>query len=446
MFYGLKKLLLEVLPSSWLTFYHLLLARLGAFLYGYPSEKLVVIGVTGTSGKSTTVFILHDLLAKSGLKVGSLSTIAFRIGSELKLNDRKMTMLGRFQTQRFLRRMVRAGCTHAIIETTSEGIEQYRHRGIHYDILLFTNLYPEHIEAHGSFLNYKNAKLKLFDYLEKSSQKVIDGVVIPRCIIANSNNEHASDFLNFHVEKKYVYQDKSKEKLADLETIHIDWGSDADPQSFSLEGEAFRSPFLGKHNAENLIGAVVVGRALGLSFASMSRLAHELSSVPGRLEFIKLGQPWEIVIDYAFEPKAMASIYATLHSLGVSKRYIQVLGATGGGRDKSRRPILGKMAGEFADIVIITNEDPYDEDPREIMEQVKRGALEAGKKEGDNLFIVEDRRSAIREAMTRAKTGDCVLITGKGCEQAMVVVHGKKISWDDRLVAREEAQKILEKM
>lgn len=446
MFYGLKKLLLEALPSSWLTFYHLLLAKLGAFLYGYPSEKLIVIGVTGTSGKSTTVFILHDLLAKSGLKVGSLSTIAFRIGSELKLNDRKMTMLGRFQTQRFLRRMVRVGCTHAIIETTSEGVEQYRHRGIHYDLLLFTNLYPEHIEAHGSFLNYKNAKLKLFDYLEKSSQKVIDGVVIPRCIIANSNNEHASDFLNFQVEKKYAYQDKSKEKLAGLETINIDWASDADPQSFSLEGEAFRSPFLGKHNAENLIGAVVVGRALGLSFVSMSQLAHELPPVPGRLEFITLGQPWEVVVDYAFEPKAMASIYTTLHSLGAPKRYIQVLGATGGGRDKSRRSTLGKMAGEFADIVIITNEDPYDEDPREIMEQVKKGALEAGKKEGENLFIVEDRRSAIREAMTRAKTGDCVLITGKGCEQAIVGARGKKISWDDRLVSREETQKILEKM
>ncbi len=446
MFYGLKKLLLEALPSSWLHFYHLLLAKLGAFLYGYPSEKLIIIGVTGTSGKSTTVFILHDLLQKSGMKVGSLSTIAFRINSELKLNDRKMTMLGRFQTQRFLRRMIRAGCTHAIIETTSEGIEQYRHRGIHYDTLLLTNLYPEHIEAHGSFLNYKNAKLKLFDHLEKNSPKVIGGKTIPRSIIVNGNNEYASDFLNFEVEKKYCYKNKAKEKPVGLETIDIDWGDESDARSFSLGDEAFQSPFLGKHNSENLIATITVGRSLGLSLQSMSRLVRELPPVPGRLEFIKHGQPWEVVIDYAFEPKAMASVYSALGSFRTYKRYIQVLGATGGGRDKSRRPVLGKMAGEFADLVIITNEDPYDENPREIMEQVRDGAMEGGREEGRDLFIIEDRREAIRKAMTEAQSEDLVLITGKGCEQAIVGLYGKKTLWDDRLVAGEEIRRVLGKV
>jgi UDP-N-acetylmuramoyl-L-alanyl-D-glutamate--2,6-diaminopimelate ligase len=432
----------KLIPTCWLSVYHLTLSKLGAWLYGYPSEKLVVIGVTGTSGKSTAVFILHNLLKNSGYKVGSLSTIAFWIDQSFQLNNRKMTMLGRFQIQKFMSRMVKSGCYFAIIETTSQGIEQYRHRGIHYDLLLFTNLYPEHIEAHGGFENYKKAKLKLFEYLAQGQKKNIDGQTIPRTIVVNGDDEKASDFLNFPVEKKYAFSFE-RTTIKDVNSINIEnvlisqAGVD-----FQVAGHDFHSPLHGSHNVKNVAAAITVARSFDLSWEALRAGVQNLPPIPGRLEYIKENQPWDMVIDYAFEPRAMENLYEAIRPLGY-KKIIQVLGGTGGGRDKARRPNIGRMAARFANFVIVTNEDPYDENPKEIMEQVKIGAQEGGKEEGRDLFVVEDRRQAIHKAFLLAESGSLVLITGKGCEQAIAGPGGSLIPWDDRQVAREEIKKII---
>lgn len=431
----LKYFIRSYTPRSLLSFYHLLLAQLGAFLFGFPSRQLIVIGVTGTTGKSTTVFILHQLLAAMGKKVGSLSTIAFIVDDQFELNNRKMTMLGRFEIQRFLRKMVNRGCQYAIIETTSEGIEQHRHRGIHYDEVLFTNLYPEHIEAHGSFENYKKAKLKLFAYLASRSQKNFKGKVVPRTIIANADDEHVSDFLNFPVDKKMAVTTENR-MISGVEPVSISQISlSREGAIFAIDEHLFKSPLRGRHNVLNTILALAALRALGFSWDELQGAVQKLPFIPGRFEYINEGQKGDIIVDYAFEPKAMENLYEALRSFGYTN-IIQVLGGTGGGRDRARRPILGAMAAQFADVVIITNEDPYDESPRAIMEDVKQGALCEGKKEGLDLFVIEDRAEAISHALSLLGPGGLVLITGKGSEQAIAGPRGVLFPWDDREAVR----------
>ena len=167
----MKSLIKKIIPKFALDWYHKFMALFGAFIFGYPSNKLVVVGVTGTNGKSTTVSLIAKVFEAAGFKVGALSTVMFKVADWEKLNDKKMTMLGRFQLQKYLKKMVKAGCRYAIVETSSQGIEQYRHLGINYDYAVFTNLTPEHIEAHGGFDKYKFAKGKLFKHLTVKSRK-----------------------------------------------------------------------------------------------------------------------------------------------------------------------------------------------------------------------------------------------------------------------------------
>ncbi len=411
----------KFIPKSLKKIYHFTLAKLAAFVYGYPSRKLIVVGITGTGGKSSTVYLLTRLLESAGWSVGATSTVFFKIGKWEKLNDKKMTMLGGWQTQKMLRQMVRAGCKVAIIETTSQGIEQYRHLDIDYDVAVLTNLYPEHIEAHGGFDNYKQAKGKLFALLSKKRQKSI-----PKTIIVNADDEHAEYFLNFTAENKIKFG------ITDLQDLKLD----GQGIHFFWNNARFDLPLLGKFNAYNALCALTIAKSLRLSVEEITKAAPAMQNIPGRLEFIDNGQPFKIIVDYAYEPKAMEGLYETIKMIPHQK-VIHVLGATGGGRDKARRPILGQIAGEQSNYVIITNEDPYDEDPLEIINQVAGGALKAGKKEGENLWKILDRREAIGKALALAQAGDLVLITGKGAEQAICIAKEKKIPWDDRAVVRE---------
>ncbi len=414
----------KLIPNPFLKIYHYFLAKLSPLFYGSPSEKMTIVGVTGTGGKSTTIYLAARLLEATGWKVGATSTVFFKIGEKVWLNDKKMTMLGRFQTQQMLAKMVQAGCQAALVETTSQGIEQFRHLGINYDMVALTNLYPEHLEAHGGFENYKKAKGKLFAHLSQSRRKK-NGP--PKTIIINADDENAAYFLSFPVERKITFS------LQELENVSLD-GNGA---CFVFNGQNFNLPLLGKFNLYNILCAIKIVLALGVKIEQIQEATKKIQGVPGRLEFIDNGQPFKVLIDYAFEPKAIAGLYETIKMIPHQK-VIHVLGSAGGGRDQSRRVVLGRLAGEKTDYVIVTNEDPYDEDPRLIIEAVARGAEKVGKREGENLFRVWDRRQAIKKAFSLAQAGDLVLITGKGAEQAICVKNGRKIPWDDRQVAREE--------
>lgn len=409
-------------------FYHWSLAKVAAWYYGQPASKLVVIGVTGTNGKTTTVNFISQYLENLGQKVGLASTVNFKVAEREWINDKKMTMLGRFQTQRLLKDMVRSGCRYAVVETSSQGIAQYRHIGINYDVVVFTNLTPEHIEAHGSFEAYRVAKEKLFEHLSHSARKKINNKIIDKIIITNSDDVESGRLKKYTVDKFITY---GMANPADYQAQDLNLTNGL---SFKIKDWQIKTDFLGQFNIYNILAALAVIDTLGWSLAAAAN--SELRGVPGRQEWIDKGQNFKVLVDYAPEPVSLGQLYQALETVPRQK-LIHVLGSCGGGRDKARQPILGKLAGQTADVVVVTNEDPYDDDPEAIIANVAQGAIEAGKLLKENLFKISDRREAIKLALSLAKKNDLVLITGKGAEQFICVADGKKIPWDDRRIIRE---------
>ncbi|MDD5110586.1 MAG: UDP-N-acetylmuramyl-tripeptide synthetase [Patescibacteria group bacterium] len=432
MLHRLKK----ILPPSILELYHWSLAMISNWRYGRPSERMVVIGVTGTSGKSTVVEMIARVLETAGFTVGAASTIRFKIGPRETMNDTKMTMVGRFRLQKMLGEMVAAGCQYAVIETSSQGIEQFRHRGIHYDAVALTNLYPEHLDAHGGFENYKRAKLKLCKHLAQGPNKNIAGKKIPKTIIVNLDSPYAPEFLGFAVDQKIGVTTASTYDITGVQEVRAELLHAGARVGFAVEGQTVWMRLPGDHNAGNALLAYGVARAFGVDPQIIRRGLEAVTGIPGRIEAVDAGQPFTVIVDYAFEPRAMEKLYATVAQIP-HRRIIQVLGTTGGGRDRARGAVLGEMAGRFADVVVVTNEDPYDDDPRELMERVAQGVLRVGKVLQKNLFIQPERQGGIAQAVGLAQPGDLVLVTGKGSEQAIVVAKGKKIPWDDRTAVRE---------
>lgn len=393
-----KVFLRKIIPSFLLSWYHFFLAFLGAVLYGFPSKKLKVIGVTGTNGKTTVVSLATNVLEEAGFKVASLSSIRFKIGNKEELNTLKMTMPGRLRLQKFLRQAVDNSCHYAVIEVTSEGIKQYRHRFIDFGTAVFTNLTPEHIEAHGSFERYKEAKGELF----KAAKEVH---------IINGDDFNAEYFMQFPARKKIIYSLKDKELLPGK--LHL----------------------LGDFNIYNALAATQVGLSQGIDLSVCQKAIEKTEVLPGRMEKV-VKEPFTVIVDYAHTPDALERVYRA-----VAGRKVCVLGAAGGGRDKWKRPELGKIAAQHCSEIILTNEDPYDEDPEKIIEDIEKGVT-LSMKPGQRCYGVLDRGEAIKKALSLADSGDTVIITGKGSEVWMCVAGGKKIPWDDRKTVKEKLAKL----
>ncbi len=443
----LKRLVKKITPHAVLQTYHYVLARVAAMLYRHPANQLVVIGVTGTNGKSSTTEFIGRMLEHAGARVGWTGTASFKIAEHEWVNAQKMTMLGRFATQKMMRQMVDAGCSYAIIETSSQGISQFRHIGINYDVVVFTNLTPEHIEAHGGFEAYKAAKKQLFFHAKHSRRKKIQGQVFEKTAVVNLMSPYASEFLSVGLDRSFGFgidahilpvSEGRPMSIVPVLAEHVEYAPDA--TSFSINGLQARIPLTGRFYLENALAAMAVCRALGLDFETLRDAVSHLATIPGRFERVEEGQSFSVVVDYAYEPAALAAVYATI-KLFAHKRILHVVGSAGGGRDVARRPILGELCAAHDDVVIVTNEDPYDDDPMVIIDQVAEAAVHAGKVEGVNLFRILDRAEAIEKAIFLANPGDLVLITGKGCEPVMAVADGKKIPWDDRVAARSALHK-----
>jgi len=453
----MKKVLKKLLPKKIKNFYHLFYAWYGSFKYDNPSEELLVIGVTGTTGKSSTIHFLRQMLESQGYKVGSLSTVDFYIAGVEKLNDQKMTMLGKMKIQEYLREMVKAECDIAIVEITSEGYLQHRHKFINYDMMILTGLYPEHIESHGGFENYKAAKLGIFEYVLKG-KKIPTGHPSSgknerdKVAIVNANNKYCKEFLGFDFDKKIVFGSEDekifckKTPITHNKIFASNIKATVDGLNFTIGQREFNPKLFGEYNVMNILAGISVLRALDVSWSEIETAVNKIESAPGRLEFIREAEEkgFQVIVDYAFEPVALKALYGVVDIIkplrqaqGKQKRVIHVCGSAGGGRDKGRRKPIGKFIGEKSDIFIVTDEDPYDEDPMEIIKQVSVGAQEVGKVLNKDLFEVLDRELAIKMAIKMANSGDLILITGKGSEQAMCVAGGKMVDWDDREVVRE---------
>lgn len=400
--------------------YHFMLALTAALWYGFPSWKLIVIGITGTKGKTSTVELLHEILAQSGEKAASSSSLRFRIGDAVTPNDLKMTMPGRFFLQRFLYRAQQAGCRYVVLEATSQGIMQHRHRFIKFDTAALTNVAPEHIEAHGGFENYVAAKRRLFR-----------AVVPDGAIVLNRDDTQSQSLADAARARIKIWYGRGGIDLPDRRVSLGGVRMDANGISFVADGVPFRSPLQGAFNLANILAGVATGMRYGVSLEKIAVAVARVSGIAGRMEYVQ-AEPFAVIADYAHTPDSMRSVYETLardHS-----RLICVFGATGGGRDTWKRPEFAKIAERFCEIAVLTNEDPYDENPERILNQIQEGFSESFM---PHVVRVLDRRAAIREAVGRARLGDAVIITGKGGEPWMMGPHGTKIPWDDRQIARE---------
>ena len=421
----LKQIIKKILPQKVLRGYHYLLAFLGSLIFFRPSKSLTVIGVTGTNGKSTTIKMISQILEGAGFKTAYTSSIEFKIGNIVWQNKFKMTMPGRFFLQSFLRKAKKAGCQYAIIEVTSEGIKLFRHKFIDFDIALITNLRPEHIESHGSYENYKKAKGELF----KSTKKIH---------IINLDEKEAEYFLSFSAQEKWGYGinfDKAKYR----EEIKILQAKDVQIQNegveFLAKGEKIKLSLKGKFNVYNALAAICVGLSQGIDIKTIKRGLEKIEKVSGRLEEV-VSDPFKVYVDYAHTPDALEEIYTTLKKeLSQKGKLVCVLGSCGGGRDRWKRPLMGKIAQKYCHEIILTNEDPYDEDPEKIIEDIMRGI-----EEKDKVTKIIERKKAIFEALKRAQPNDIVIITGKGCEPWMCIGKDKKIPWDDRKIVEEAFQ------
>ncbi len=396
--------------------YHFILSVIGALYYRFPSKEITVIGVTGTKGKSTVVELINAILEADGRRTAVAGTIRFKIGEKSERNMYKMTMPGRFFIQKFLRDAVNAGCDVAVIEMTSQGVLQYRHKFIHLDALVFTNLSPEHIESHGSYEKYIAAKLELARALELSRKR-------PRYMIANRDDDHGGLFLEANVEHTLPYG------LSDLELHNLN----KDDISLVIQGSTIRVPLLGLFNVYNALAAITCARALGVPLKTIHSALSNLAPIKGRVERFKspkgANKKITAVVDYAHTPDSLEKLYQAFEK----EQKICILGNTGGGRDTWKRPEMGRIAGKYCERIILTNEDPYDEEPKKIIDDMIRGVENESK-----LTVIMDRRKAIRTALEEAPDGSVVIISGKGTDPYIMGPHNTKTPWSDAKVVGQE--------
>ncbi len=387
--------------------YHHFLAWFGNLYYRNPSKELTVIGITGTKGKSTTAELLHAVLTAAGYKVAALSSVHVKIAGQTEKNRTGNTMPGRMFIQKFLRQAADAGCTYAIIEVTSQGVVQHRHKFIQFDVAAMTCLHPEHIESHGSFENYREAKTSFFKYVDEKSAKPA------KTFFINSDSPQSPFFEDAVSQGKVIwYGRKDVERLTQDKKIQIS------------------SWLLSDFNLENAALVSAIAQSVGIKQEVVDGVFREFKGVPGRLEFVTHPNKPLAVIDYAHTPESLRAVYVFLKTKG--ERLIGVIGSAGGGRDKWKRPQMAAIAEEFCDEVILTSDDPYDEDPKNIIEEMKKGMQHPEK-----AHIILDRKEAIHKAIHLAKTKDVVAITGMGSQEWFYGPKGKKIAWSERGIAEE---------
>jgi len=424
MFNFLRKILPERHPLRLL--YHRIKGFIAALIYFFPANNLIVIGVTGTNGKTTTANFITNILNTAGHKVGMTSTINFQVGDERWNNILKQTTVGPFMLQKLLKRMVKAGCKYAVLEVTSHALDQSRVFGINFDVAVMTNITEDHIEYHGSVNSYLNAKAKLFKKISKGRRKF----GVPKISIFNADDKYYKFFDQFLADRKITYGFKAATVYAEKIEKHPEGSSfvlhvpnNAVPVDLKLPGE---------FNVYNALAAAAATISLEVPIDVVKKGLEESASVAGRFEHVDCGQKYSVIVDYAHATDALYNLLKLYRRLTPGKLY-SVFGATGGGRDKKKRPDMGKIADEYADYIILTDDDPYSEDEWGIIEDVAGGI---SRKEGQNFWKIPDRREAIRLALTMAKEGDTVVISGKGCEEVMKV-RGKTIKWNDREVVEE---------
>jgi UDP-N-acetylmuramoyl-L-alanyl-D-glutamate--2,6-diaminopimelate ligase len=412
--------------------YHFFWAFLGAVVYRNPSKNIFVIGVTGTKGKTSTVELINNILKTSGKKTAIISSLRMQVADNPEIPN-KMTMPGRMILQKFFRDAVKAGCEYVVFEMTSEGAKQFRHKFIYLDAFVFTNIYPEHIESHGSYEKYLAAKVSLGESLNKGIKK-------ETYVFVNTDANDSDSFIELKATHKIPYS------ISDAEPFEIQPSLEV----FTFKGVQISTRLKGKFNIYNALAAATCTHELGIPIEEIKKGIEGVEYIPGRMQRIivndRHGKPYkdfDVYVDYAHTPDSLKKACGALSGTPI----ICILGSAGGGRDKWKRPIIGKISVDYCKKIILTTDDPYDEDVSDINKDILRGVDIANKdrtkngKEPIPSEEIEDRKEAIRTAIREAKKGDAVLITGKGADTYYWGPRGKRIPWSDIV----ETKKLLER-
>ncbi len=403
-----------------------ILGRLAAAYNGYPSRKLVIIGVTGTDGKTTTCHLLHSILQRQpGFRVGYISTLSADFGGEAAPTGLHVTTPGAPQVQEYLARMVDAGLTHCILEMTSHGLAQGRLNGVDIDVAVLTNVTHEHLDFHDSWEDYCAAKAIMFRMLSGSWRKPN----VPKTTVINADDPSSDYFAAIPAEQTMTY---SVQKSSDFRATEIAHGPSA--TSFAA-GQQFEMKLRGNFNVFNALAALCAARALGVDWENVRRGISEVPVVPGRMELIDEGQDFMAMVDFAHTPNALRrALEAGRQMLQPGKRLIAVFGSAGL-RDVAKRRLMAETAAELADMTVLTAEDPRTESLQNILEMMAVGCIARGGVEGETFVRVPDRGEAIYYACQLAQPGDLVMACGKGHEQSMCFGETEH-PWDDREAMR----------
>lgn len=419
----------KIIPQKLKNFYHLAQAIGANVYYGFPAKKIKVIGVTGTNGKTTTCQMIAKILEESGKKVAMISTINFKLGKKEWINKTKFTTVSALATQKFIAEAVREKCDYLILETSSHSLDQYRVWGIPYDIAVITNITREHLDYHKTIAEYRRAKLKLFKNI--------------KIAVVNLDMEQPEEFLNCGAENIFGYTTQNKKenlKIKTLKAEKIKLGIDG--LEFGIDTNNFKLNLLGLFNIENALAAICVGISEGIDFATIKSALEKITKIPGRMDAVENDLGIKIIIDYAVTPDSLEKLGALIsEQKKAEQKLIWVLGACGE-RDQGKRPLMGEIVAKYADYILVTNEDPYNEDPQKIIDAVFSGVLKNKKLvEEKNCWRVFDRKAAIKKALKLATPGDIILVTGKGAEETMAIGE-KRIDWNDKNVIEEELDKL----
>lgn len=421
-FYLIKKWFKRILPGRILKIYYIFFPFFSKIIFNIPSKNIILIGITGTDGKSSTVLITAKILKEAGYKVGFSSSIFFSDGEKERINDLKVTMPGRFFMRRLLKQWIQNGCQIGIIEVTSEGIKQERHRYIDFDILLLTNITPEHLEAHGGFLNYKNTKAKIFKALASTVKKGF-----PKTIIVNGDFKECLEFLNYNAEQKFTYGIINQNVDLKASILECDLKNTKFILSNKKNKIEIKTSLIGPFIIKNILAAATIAYyCFNVEFEKIKKAIEKIPTIPGRFEIVS-SEPL-VIVDYAHTVFAVEELLKFLRK-NWNGKIIHVFGAAGGGRDKWKRPVLGKLSEMYTDFTILTEENSFDDSTEKILNDILLGFSNK-----DRVEVISNRKKAIRKGLSMVKKDTLLLVTGKGCETVIMGPYGRKIPHNDKEV------------
>ena len=402
------------------------LALASAAFFGHPSRALVLFGVTGTDGKTTTTSMLHEILQAAGWGAAAMTTVELRVGSDVRANDTRQTTLEAPEIQAFLARARDAHLRAAVLETSSHGLALHRVAGCDYDVAVFTNVSHEHLDFHGTFAAYRDAKASLIDLTAASA-----GKGVPKTAVLNRDDPSFGVLAARPIARQLTY---GVELAADVHGRRVV----ATASGLQVEASTPRGPLhldlrvLGRWNALNALAALTAAIAVDIPLEAIARGLHGFSGVPGRMERVDAGQPFRVVVDYAHTPQSLETVLRELRPI-TPGRLIAVFGSAGD-RDREKRSWMGEIAARLADRAVFTSEDPREEDPSRILEEIAAGADGIGWQRGQQYECIVDRREGIGHAIAVAREGDTVLLAGKGHERSIIIGRAKH-PWDEREAA-----------